>query len=165
MAADSTMLRTRKRFTALSLGTMEPDASQNTRLTCENRTGGIHEDEEREVSARGDVALSVSFCAAFFFFLERKSPNDEPRRRFPHAVRVGKKKCIPRSPFRPVFFCFFFSRTHPSARTPTPRVHTASCVLFGRLGVVCVPNRVVDLRVRARWRACYDRWLCASWAW
>ena len=39
MAADSTMLRTRKRFTALSLGTMEPEDSQNTRLTCWNERG------------------------------------------------------------------------------------------------------------------------------
>ena len=39
MAADSTMLRTRKRFTALSLGTMEPEASQNTRLTCWDERG------------------------------------------------------------------------------------------------------------------------------
>jgi len=34
MAADSTMLRTMKRFTALSLGTSAPLDSQNTRLTC-----------------------------------------------------------------------------------------------------------------------------------
>ena len=39
MAADSTMLRTRKRFTALSLGTMEPEDSQNTRLTCWDERG------------------------------------------------------------------------------------------------------------------------------
>ena len=39
MAADSTMLRTRNRFTALSLGTMEPEDSQNTRLTCWDERG------------------------------------------------------------------------------------------------------------------------------
>ena len=37
-AADSTMLRTMKRFTALSFGTRAPLDSQNTRLTC--REGG-----------------------------------------------------------------------------------------------------------------------------
>ena len=33
-AEASTMLRTMKRFTALSLGTRTPDDSQRTRLTC-----------------------------------------------------------------------------------------------------------------------------------
>jgi hypothetical protein len=40
MAADSTMLRTMKRFTALSLGTSAPLDSQNTRLTC-GASGGV----------------------------------------------------------------------------------------------------------------------------
>ena len=41
MAADSTMLRTMKRFTALSLGTSAPLDSQNTRLTCTVESGGV----------------------------------------------------------------------------------------------------------------------------
>ena len=52
------MLRTMKRFTALSLGTIEPEASQNTRFTCCGQRRG--EGEAASGVARGSVVSSGS---------------------------------------------------------------------------------------------------------
>jgi hypothetical protein len=72
MAADSTMLRTMKRATALSFGTRAPLLSQNTRFTCKAAgpqiscalprrlpPASVQREAHVAASARGLVASSI----------------------------------------------------------------------------------------------------------
>ena len=118
------MLRTRKRFTALSLGTMEPDASQNTRLTCWMRWMRGDERVVSDVSGRTSASRrihthisSLSFALFFFLFSRNGSPkkiNINPplgsytkktraKHRARFLCRVFRRVLFPRIALSPLF--------------------------------------------------------------